>query len=178
MTTFTPLCYSVEPIESSHPKCNDLTQGITSEKRSRHTYFLAEFIECNFYVTYGPWADLQLFQTRFVIGWENIRDGDITMSLFLKTIGSASYRDQWNKRFGWVQLNRYIWCSSMLILNVLYNVQVVKYIQQTKRPDYDLPKNLVAFKRLKTMENYKPSSQKVVASAYETIVLYERFLYY
>ena len=77
-----------------------------------------------------------------------------------------------------MQLNRYIWCSSMLILNVLYNVQVVKYIQQTKRPDYDLPKNLVAFKRLKTMENYKPSSQKVVASAYETIVLYERFLHY
>ena len=42
MTTFTPLCYSVEPIESSHPKSNDLTQGITSEKRSRHAYFLAE----------------------------------------------------------------------------------------------------------------------------------------
>ena len=39
-------------------------------------------------------ADQHLFQTRFVIGWENIRDGDITMSLFLKTIGSASYRDQ------------------------------------------------------------------------------------
>ena len=42
MTTFTPLCYSVKPIESNHPKCNDLAQGITSEKRSRHAFFLAE----------------------------------------------------------------------------------------------------------------------------------------
>ena len=39
-------------------------------------------------------ADLYLFQTRFVIGWENNRDGDITMPLSLKTIGSAGYRDQ------------------------------------------------------------------------------------
>ena len=31
---------------------------------------------------------------RFVIGSENNRDGDITMPLFLKTIGSAGYRDQ------------------------------------------------------------------------------------
>ena len=51
-------------------------------------------------------ADLHLFQTRFVIGWENNRDGDITMPLSLKTIGSAGYRDQWNKRFGWVHVNR------------------------------------------------------------------------
>ena len=43
---------------------------------------------------------------RFVIGWENNRDGDITMALSLKTIGSAGYRDQWNKRFEWVQVNR------------------------------------------------------------------------
>ena len=27
------------------------------------------------------------------------------MPLSLKTIGSAGYRDQWNKRFGWVQVN-------------------------------------------------------------------------
>ena len=32
--------------------------------------------------------------TRFVIGWENNGDGDITMPLSLKTIGSAGYRDQ------------------------------------------------------------------------------------
>ena len=32
--------------------------------------------------------------TRFVIGPENNRDGDITMLLSLKTIGSAGYRDQ------------------------------------------------------------------------------------
>ena len=50
-------------------------------------------------------ADLHLFRTRFVIGWENSRDGDITMPLSLKTIGSGSYRDQRNKRFGWVQVN-------------------------------------------------------------------------
>ena len=31
-------------------------------------------------------ADLHLFQTRFVTGWENNRDGDITMPLSLKTI--------------------------------------------------------------------------------------------
>ena len=37
-------------------------------------------------------ADLHLFQTRFVIGWENNRDGDKTMPLSLKTIGSESYR--------------------------------------------------------------------------------------
>ena len=37
-------------------------------------------------------ADLHLFQTRFVIGWENNRDGDKTMPLSLKTIGSAGYR--------------------------------------------------------------------------------------
>ena len=39
-------------------------------------------------------ADLNLFQTRFVIGWENNRDDDITISLSLKAIGSAGYRDQ------------------------------------------------------------------------------------
>ena len=32
--------------------------------------------------------------TRFVIGPENNRDGDITMLLSLKTIGSAGNRDQ------------------------------------------------------------------------------------
>ena len=42
MTTFTPLCYSVKSIESNHPKWNDLTQGITSEKRSRHAYNMVE----------------------------------------------------------------------------------------------------------------------------------------
>ena len=40
----------------------------------------------------GEWVDLYRFQTRFVIGWENNRDGDITMPLSLKTIGSAGYR--------------------------------------------------------------------------------------
>ena len=39
-------------------------------------------------------VDLHLLQTRFVFGWENNRDGDITMPLSLKTIGSAGYRDQ------------------------------------------------------------------------------------
>ena len=39
-------------------------------------------------------ADLHLFQTRSVIGWENNKDGDITMPLYLKTIGSAGYWDQ------------------------------------------------------------------------------------
>ena len=39
-------------------------------------------------------ADLNLFQTRFGIGWENNRDGDMTMPLSLKTIGNAGYRDQ------------------------------------------------------------------------------------
>ena len=43
--------------------------------------------------------------TRFVIGWENNRDVDITMLLSLKTIGSAGYRDQWNKSFGRVLVN-------------------------------------------------------------------------
>ena len=51
-------------------------------------------------------ADLPLFQTRFVIGWENNRDVDITMPLSLKTIGSAGYKDQWNKKFWCVQVNR------------------------------------------------------------------------
>ena len=39
------------------------------------------------------WADLHLFQTRFVIRWENKRDGDITMPLSLESIGSAGYMD-------------------------------------------------------------------------------------
>ena len=43
-------------------------------------------------------TDLHLFQTRFMIGWERDgdikRDGDITIPLSLKTIGSAGYRDQ------------------------------------------------------------------------------------
>ena len=39
-------------------------------------------------------ADLHLFQKRFVIGWKNSRDGDITIPVSLKTIGSAGYRDQ------------------------------------------------------------------------------------
>ena len=41
-----------------------------------------------------------------MIGWENNRDGDITMLLSVKTIGSAGYRDQWNKSFGTVLVNR------------------------------------------------------------------------
>ena len=44
--------------------------------------------------------------TRFVIGWENNRDVDITMLLSLETIGSVGYRDQWNKSFGRVLVNR------------------------------------------------------------------------
>ena len=51
-------------------------------------------------------TDLHLFQTRFVIGWENNRDVDITMPLSLKTIGSAGYKDQWNKKVWCVQVNR------------------------------------------------------------------------
>ena len=51
-------------------------------------------------------TDLHLLQRRFVIGWESNRYGDITMPLSLKTIGSAGYRDQWNKSFGCVQVNR------------------------------------------------------------------------
>ena len=43
--------------------------------------------------------------TKFVIGWENNMDGDITMPLSLKTIGSAGYRNQWNKSFGRVLVN-------------------------------------------------------------------------
>ena len=44
--------------------------------------------------TRNSYADLHLFQTRFVIGWENNRDGDKTMPLSMKTIGSAGHRDQ------------------------------------------------------------------------------------
>ena len=51
-------------------------------------------------------ADLHLFQTRFVISWENNRDGNIAMPLSLKTIGSAGYKDKWNKKFGCMQVNR------------------------------------------------------------------------
>ena len=51
-------------------------------------------------------------QTRFVTGWENNRDGYITMPLSLKTIGGAGYRDQWNKRFGWVKVNRSMWVKT------------------------------------------------------------------
>ena len=51
-------------------------------------------------------TELHLFQTRFVIGWESDRDGDITKPLSLKTIDNAGYRDQLNKRFGCVQVNR------------------------------------------------------------------------
>ena len=36
----------------------------------------------------------------------NKRDGNVTMPLSLKTIGSAGYRDQWNKRFGCLQVNQ------------------------------------------------------------------------
>ena len=39
-------------------------------------------------------ADPHLFQTTIVIGWKNNRDGDITMPIFLKTIGSEGYRHQ------------------------------------------------------------------------------------
>ena len=51
------------------------------------------------------WNRAGFFQTRFLIGWENNRDSDITMPLSPKTIGSAGYRDQWSKRFGRVLVN-------------------------------------------------------------------------
>ena len=35
----------------------------------------------------GVWVDLHWFQKRFVIGWENNRDGDVTIPLSLKRIG-------------------------------------------------------------------------------------------
>ena len=60
-----------------------------------------------FFLLPFPGADLHLFQTKFVIGWENNRDGDIIMPLSLKTIGNAGYRDQWNKRFGCMQVKRF-----------------------------------------------------------------------
>jgi len=40
------------------------------------------------YLTLGP------IPNKVVIGWENNMDGDITMPISLKTIGSAGYRDQ------------------------------------------------------------------------------------
>ena len=40
-----------------------------------------------------------------MIGWENNRDGGITMPLSLKTIRSAGCTDQWNKRIGRVLVN-------------------------------------------------------------------------
>ena len=43
-----------------------------------------------------PLIDLHRFQTRFVINWENNRDGEITVPLSLKTIGSAGYRDYYS----------------------------------------------------------------------------------
>ena len=39
-------------------------------------------------LTLGP------IPNKAVIGWENNMDGDITMPISLKTIGSAGYRDQ------------------------------------------------------------------------------------
>ena len=39
-------------------------------------------------------ADLHISQTRFVIGWENKSNGDMTMPLSMKTIDSAGYKDQ------------------------------------------------------------------------------------
>ena len=39
-------------------------------------------------------TDLHLFQTRFVVGWESNRNGDITIPLSLKTTGSVDYREQ------------------------------------------------------------------------------------
>ena len=62
-------------------------------------------------------ADLHLFQTWFVIGWKNNRDGDITMPVSLKTIGSAGYRDQGNKWFGWMQVNRPVYKLFFLIVS-------------------------------------------------------------
>ena len=52
-------------------------------------------------------ANQHQFQTRFVIGWENNRNDDITMPLSLKAIGSAGYRDQKDKRFGRLLVNRW-----------------------------------------------------------------------
>ena len=43
-----------------------------------------------------------------MLSLDNNRDGNITMSLS-KTIGSAGCRDQWNKRFGCMQVNQVPW---------------------------------------------------------------------
>ena len=63
-------------------------------------------------------VDQHLFQTRFLIGWENNRDGDITMPLYLKKIGSAGYKDQWNKKFDFVQVNRMLRVQSIALCNI------------------------------------------------------------
>ena len=121
--------------------------------------FGREFIECNFYVTYGPWADLHLFQTMFVIGWENIRDGDITMPLSLKTIGSVGYRDQWNKSLDG--------CRSIVTFGVVPCWHWMFFITSkwcstySKQRDHTMTRQkMFAFKRLKTMENYKTIEPK------------------
>ena len=56
---------------------------------------------------FPPGAILHLFETLFLISWENNRDCHITMPLSLKTMEVQIKEDQWNKRFRTVQVYWY-----------------------------------------------------------------------
>ena len=79
----TPTFHLGKNVGSGEMRVNSFQE---SHSGQRLTYKLTEESSCT--------VDLHRFQTRFVIGWDNNRDGDITMPLSLKTIGSAGYRDQ------------------------------------------------------------------------------------
>ena len=72
--------------------CGDFPSSIST--CNLKTLFSLLFFPCSFSNSRKMGADLHLFQAKLVIGWENNRNGDITMPLSLKTIGSAGYRDQ------------------------------------------------------------------------------------
>lgn len=87
------------------------------------------------------WADQHLFQTRFVISLDNNRDGNITISLS-KTIGSAGCRDQWNKRFGCMQVNQVPWpCGCQRAFSLPYYLILSWELYQTVSRVYVIPHN-------------------------------------
>ena len=87
------------------------------------------------------WADQHLFQTRFAISLDNNTDGNITMSLS-KTIGSAGCRDQWNKRFGCMQVNKVPWpCGCQRAFSLPYYLILSWELYQTVSRVYVIPHN-------------------------------------
>ena len=83
---------------------NTFAHRILKVTDNRHDVILARGLHHRF-----PWAILHVFESLFLISWEDNRDCHITMPLSLKKKEVQIKEDQWNKMFRAVQVYWFPW---------------------------------------------------------------------